>query len=321
MINVAYVFDENFSDAALVSVLSCMENNHEELVFHLITFENNAHNLKYINEEIALKNHRFKNYLFDVTRLNWSLGRLGARNSSPVNASFSNAAYLKIFIPELVQEDRVIFIDSDTLVGTCLRDLWENEIEGKMIAGVFNDGMPYFLKDEEDVFGYKSSDYVNTGVLLMDLNQLRQTKFVSKCQAAYKNYAAQIKFSDQDLINLALQTNKCLLHERFNTFAKFTENKEIIDKKIGSLKNSILHFIGDVKPWQSWNIPPFCDLWMRYANLATTKKIELTPITNLAQIIRQGQLLHAYGDYRAASSTKSRAIDILVKELNKKKSE
>ena len=60
---------------------------------------------------------------------------------------------------------------------------------------------------------------------------------------------------------------------------------------------------------------------MQYANLATTKKIELTPITNLAQIIKQGQLLHAYGEYRAASSTKSKVIDILVKELNKKKIE
>tara|TARA_A100001015_G_C14955134_1_gene698450 strand:+ start:491 stop:1456 length:966 start_codon:yes stop_codon:yes gene_type:complete len=321
MINVAYVFDENFSDATLVSVLSCMQNNQEELTFHLITFEKNAHNLKYINGEIALKNHIFKNYLFDINKVNWSLGRMGVRNKSPVNASFSNATYLKIFIPEIVQEDRVIFIDSDTLVGTCLRDLWENEMEGKMIAGVFNDGMSNFLEDEEDVFGYKNSDYINAGVLLMDLEQLRQTEFVSKCQAAYQDYAAKIKFNDQDLINLSLKTNKFLLPERFNTFAKFTENKEIVNKKISGLKNSILHFIGDVKPWQSWNIPPFCDLWMRYANLATTKKIELTPITNLAQIIRQGQLLHAYGDYRAASSTKSRAIDILVKELNKKKSE
>ena len=79
-----------------------------------------------------------------------------------------------------------------------------------------------------------------------------------------------------------------------------------------------MHFIGDVKPWQSWNITPFCDLWMQYAKLATTKKIELTPITNLAQIIKQGQLLHAYGDYQAASLVKTKTISVLMRELNQK---
>ena len=318
MINVAYVFDENFSDATLVSILSCIENNQEELAFHLVTFQDNTHNLELINKEIALKNHRSQNYMIDVEKVNWGLGRMGARNKSLANAPFSNATYLKILIPDLVKEDKVIFIDSDTLVGTCLRDLWENKIKGKMIAGVFNDGMSNFLKDEEDVFGYKNDDYINAGVLLMDLEQLRQIKFVSKCQVAYQEFATQIQFNDQDLINFTLKTDKFLLPVRFNTFAKFTESKAIVDKKIEDLKNSILHFIGDVKPWQSWNIPPFCDLWMQYAKLATTKKIELTPITNLAQIIKQGQLLHAYGDYQAASLVKTKTISVLMRELNQK---
>lgn len=321
MINIAYVFDENFSDATLVSVLSCIENNHEELTFHLITFENNLHNLDLINKEIIHKSNKVKNYLVDVDKVNWSLGRMEARNNTLAAAAFSNASYLKLLIPELISEEKILFLDSDTLVGNCLKDLYETDLGPNLVAGVYNDGMKKFITNEGDIFGYKNADYINTGVLLMNLENLRKANFFSECKKYYYEHQSKLKFPDQDLLNLILASKKLLLKERFNTFAKFTENEEIVNKKIASLKNSILHFVGDVKPWQSWNIPPFCNLWLQYANLATTKKIELTPITNLAQIIRQGQLLHSYGDYHAASSTKSRAINILVKELNKKKSE
>ena len=317
MINIAYVFDENFSDAALVSILSCIANNNLNIRFHLITFEKNSHNLELINKEISLKEQEYKNYLVDNNKVNWSLGNLSYRNSSQTNASFSNATYLKLFIPELIQEDRVIFLDCDTLVGSCLKDLYEYKIKGKLIAGVVDDGISAYLEDEKDIFGYKKGNYINAGVLLLNLEGLRKINFVSKCERAYEEFSSQIKFNDQDLINLTLESDKHILPERFNTFAKFTEKQDIVEKKINSLNKSILHFIGDIKPWQSWNLPPFCELWMQYANLVSNKKIELTPIANLSQILKQAQLLHSYGDYQTASSVKSRAINILMRELNK----
>ena len=101
----------------------------------------------------------------------------------------------------------------------------------------------------------------------------------------------------------------------FRRIMRCTKNS--VAQKIECLDDSILHFIGDIKPWQSWNLPPFCELWMQYANLVSNKKIELTPIANLSQILKQAQLLHSYGDYQTASSVKSRAINILMRELNK----
>ena len=317
MINIAYGFDENFSDAALVSILSCITNNNENLTFHLITFEENTDNLDMINKEILLKNQQYKNYLVDSDKVNWKLGSLGIRNNSPATASFTNATYLKILIPNLVQEDKIIFLDSDTLVGNCLKELFEYQTKGKIIAGVSDDGVSSFLGDEEDIFGYKKNDYINAGVLLMDLEKMRSINFVSKCYSAYQKYSSQIKFNDQDLINLTLKSEKFLLPERFNTLVKFSEKQNIVNKKINSLENSILHFIGNIKPWQSWNLPSFCNIWMQYATLASTKKIELTPITKLSQMTKQGQLLHSYGDYHAASLAKSRAINILIEQLNK----
>ncbi len=318
MINVAYVFDENFSDAALVSILSCITNNNFNIKFHLITFKKNNRNLQLLNKEISLKDQQYKNYLVDDNKVNWSLGNLSYRNSSQSTASLSNATYLKLFIPELIQEDRVIFLDCDTLVGACLKDLYEYEIKGNLIAGVVDDGISAFLEEnEEDIFGYRKGVYINAGVLLMNLEGLRKINFVSKCKGAYEEYFSQIKFNDQDLINLTLESDKYSLPERFNTFARYSEKQDIVDKKINNLNNSILHFIGDIKPWQSWNLPPFCELWMQYAKLAATKNIKLTPITILSQIIKKAQLLHSYGDYQTASLVKSRAIDILIRELNK----
>ena len=114
--------------------------------------------------------------------------------------------------------------------------------------------------------------YINAGVLLMNLEGLRKINFVSKCKGAYEEHLLK-KFNDQDLINLTLESDKFILPERFNTFARYSEKQDIVDKKINNLNNSILHFIGDIKPWQSWNLPPFCELLDAIRRASSTKKI------------------------------------------------
>ena len=319
MINVAYVFDENFTVPALVSILSAIDTNkNENLCFHLITYQENSEYLKAINDEIIAKNHYVKNYLVDGNHfLSWVPGSvMQYRNSAIENAPFSNAAYLKLLLPSLIGEDKVIFLDSDTLVGKCLADLYNWDLRDYVVGGVFSDGMDIFLNGE-DIFGYKSSEYLNTGVLLMDLKKLRQIDFLNKCKKAYNKFASRLKFADQDIINLVLTSQKTVLPERFNVFMKFSDDQHTIEKKINKLENSILHFVGDVKPWQSWNLPRFCEIWEKFARLAGKENIRLTPITNLSQIIKHGQLLHSYGDYRNASLVKSKAISVLLKEMHK----
>ncbi len=319
MINVAYVFDKNFADPAIVSIVSAIKNNKEQSIcFHLVTFRDNNEKLEIINNEIIEQKQIVKNYIIDKSKIEWRSGTvMESRNHSNVNAPFSNAAYLKLTLPEIISEDKIIFIDSDTLVGKCLWDLFNINLQESFVGGVPDDGVHSYLKDENDLFGYKHKDYLNTGVLLMDLKKLRAMSFFKECEIAHQKYNDRLKFGDQDLLNLVLVSKKLVLPQRFNIFAKFSESKNSVAQKIECLDDSILHFIGDIKPWQSWNLPPFCELWMQYANLVSNKKIELTPITNLSQILKQAQLLHSYGDYQTASSVKSRAINILMRELNK----
>ena len=108
MINVAYVFDKNFADPAIVSIVSAIKNNKEQSIcFHLVTFRDNNEKLEIINNEIIEQKQIVKNYIIDKSKIEWRSGTvMESRNHSNVNAPFSNAAYLKLTLPEIISEDK-----------------------------------------------------------------------------------------------------------------------------------------------------------------------------------------------------------------------
>ena len=147
-------------------------------------------------------------------------------------------------LPEIISEDKIIFIDSDTLVGKCLWDLFNINLQESFVGGVPDDGVRSFLQDDNDLFGYKHKDYLNTGVLLMDLKKLRAMNFFKECEIAHQKYNDRLKFADQDLLNLVLVSKKFVLPQRFNIFTKFTENKNSVAQKIKCLEDPICISLG-----------------------------------------------------------------------------
>jgi len=99
---------------------------------------------------------------------------------------FPYMAMTRCFLPEILKENKVMYIDTDTTVVDSLIDLWNFNLNGKCLAARAEDG-----------------DYFNSGVLLMDLNKMRTlntnsqfTRLLTKCK---------MMFPDQDAINIVLK--------------------------------------------------------------------------------------------------------------------
>lgn len=121
---------------------------------------------------------------------------------------------LKITLPEAINESKVIVLDTDVTILNDISILWD-------LFQSFNKDQVLGLVENQSNWYLKSSPYgrhpwpalgrgFNTGVILMDLQQLRAKKFNKLWENATKYVLREISetsLADQDIINAVLKYN------------------------------------------------------------------------------------------------------------------
>ncbi|WP_051231179.1 glycosyltransferase family 8 protein [Kaistia adipata] len=149
------------------------------------------------------------------------------------------ATYARLFLPDLLPEhDRAIYIDSDALVIADLEPLWRMELGDELVAGVVDSEMrPVSLGK----FGVPAGQYINAGVLLMNLERWREERIGPRCVDQLMRHP-ELEHADQTAINIVAKGRIRHLDRCFNFFAAKPLPKEGMDPRI-------LHFAGPDKPW------------------------------------------------------------------------
>ena len=154
----------------------------------------------------------------------------------------SVAALYRLLIPQIFPADidKCIYLDSDIIVNLDIKELWQIELGDKVFAAVpeilsykTNDSMKYFFPLCEDGI-VKCEDYFNSGVLLMNLNRLRneENKITDGLIFCSKNHKYQ-GYGDQDILNYCFSTQALKLPAKFNRFSQYVRlEKESPGKKI-----------------------------------------------------------------------------------------
>ena len=173
----------------------------------------------------------------------------------------SRGALFRILIPSLLSEERVIYLDCDVLVNLDVRELWDVPLEGRLLAGAL-DYPPRKAKRSFSaealrlrLIGSRISEYVNSGVLLMDLRQInRELDLAASAAWWYPRYGHQISHADQDFINSLFRGRIKILEDRFN--------KRDLE---GDVEDAIVHAIRHPKPWEGFRGTPLERLyWNTY---------------------------------------------------------
>lgn len=123
----------------------------------------------------------------------------------------------------LSDEDRIIYLDVDTIVDGPIYDLWNFNMGACPIAG-----------------RVEQEDYINSGVLLMNLKHIRACKYDEQLIDLLKR--CRFSFPDQDAINIVYKNRIAHLPSKFNVIGRdiVYDNEEDI---------LIRHFAGITKPW------------------------------------------------------------------------
>ena len=111
----------------------------------------------------------------------------------------SIAAYARLFIGSMLPDEveKVLYLDSDTLIRDSLIELYDTELKPFVIGGI-RDSFSFLNKK---VFGIKRGDlFINSGVLLIDLVGWRNNKIENY---VYKVISSEKKIfqGDQGVIN------------------------------------------------------------------------------------------------------------------------
>ena len=192
---------------------------------------------------------------------------------------FSLACYLRLIIPEVIPESKVIYLDGDLIVQTDLSELFKGEIGNNSIGGVYDeDGEKTSLLTK-----IKNGQYVNSGVLILNLDELRNNQFFQKCTEIYNKYGDEITWPDQCIINKYGEGRKILINPNWNFRFPIQKNLQMPTSDIiAKFKTAnIVHFIGVIKPW-SINCPTHLGVfWWGYANRLNLPNLSRKPYNSL----------------------------------------
>ena len=130
-----------------------------------------------------------------------------------VDDTFPIASYSRLFLTKLTNVNKMIYLDCDSLVLGELYELWDTDLQGYMFAGVM-DAVSTFYREE---IGLKKTDiYVNAGVLLMNLEEMRRNNWISKVKEFIIKFNGSVPHHDQGIINGISKGKIKTVHPKFN---------------------------------------------------------------------------------------------------------
>jgi lipopolysaccharide biosynthesis glycosyltransferase len=239
MINVVLSADEKYFPGLYCVIGSVIQSSRDNFNFYVL--DGGLSNLSKQKVISLLKRKSFQSQIFYIVPDNSSLKTLILRKE------MTSIAYARLLIPELILESRVLYLDSDTLVFSDVAELWNDDsLVGEMLCAVADKETLCLADDSKkacDMLGVSPrKKYFNSGILLMDLDQLRSNKFSVKCIEFQLKYGSICRFHDQSPINFIYSDRIREIPLKWNTPVW------LIDSKPWTKPSSILHYTNE-RPW------------------------------------------------------------------------
>ncbi len=164
----------------------------------------------------------------------------------------SKNAWHRIFIPSVCKDfDRVVYVDSDTMIMRDIDPLINFNLTNKFAAFIENN-----FNSAHRLFGDQDRIYFNAGVFVADLNYWRSLNLEEKIIKDVLSEGVTLML-EQDRLNLAFSNVFQPLPITFNYPAYYEDSWQV------AITNPlVVHFFGPNKPWQKENnVLPLAIKW------------------------------------------------------------
>lgn len=279
VINVVYITDENYALPTTVSITSLKYNINIgiKINIYIITNELSDYSLKRLT---ALNGDNFN--IFIVNEYNENIYKINT-----THAHVTKISLFKFFIHKILNHlDKVLYIDSDTVILKSIENLFNIDINNYFIAAISD--MRGIIHGKNNI-KLGISNYFNSGIMLMNLKKMRDFTIDEKLIQA-KFLENILGFMDQTALNKCLHNKTLYIDIKFNLMldniieSKYSVNdvNRFYNKQYTSFSQMIdecfvFHFANKMKPW-IYIDRPYYDIFKKFYKLSPYQKENLIRI-------------------------------------------
>jgi len=166
--------------------------------------------------------------------------------------------YFRILAPLLLPEtvDRILYLDSDTVIHGDIENLYNTDFNNNLFVACTQISGFLHLMNMIRLGVGKDYVYMNTGIMLMNIKELRKITDVPKIRKYTIKNKWKLILYDEDILckffgNRVKTVSPCIynLADRI-IVTNNIKNKEKIDADWVKNNNIIIHYFGKNKPWK-----------------------------------------------------------------------
>lgn len=272
-VNIAMALDEGYLYPTVVSMTSMLENKNEKSEYHYYIMHPGDFSER-SKEILKSLERKYPNCVVNLINMEnkFKTARQG---------HVTTPAYYRLALSDILptDEDRVIWLDGDTIIFKDLTEMFNLDMTGYCYKGFLD--YPYHLH-ELDAFGIKSRDYICSGVMLLNLEELRKNDAVSRYEKFIEKNNAKLSCHDQTTINVMFHDKIGILPAKYGLFNFHTKqeameypnrlrsNKKYTAREMKAAFNNpyLFHYV-KFKPWRGHKckngLINGIEVWWQYA--------------------------------------------------------
>jgi lipopolysaccharide biosynthesis glycosyltransferase len=253
-IHLGIAFDQNYLSPFYALLTSILENNSKnKIVIHAIitgVSEKEQEDIRtYIGKHNSSEIHYYHIDQEAVSKL-------------VLVSKWTPAVYYRLFFPLIIPQDieRLLYIDTDTLVVNDLSELYSKKLDSYPVGAVYDN----YVKTAPQLGIEQEGNYFNSGVLLIDLPKWREQQISEKTMRFLSENPEKIKFVDQDALNAVLKNNWKKLNWKYNTMYSVIPQDIRRDQLKDFLKDKVIIHFTLQRPWNVLCANRYRDLYYNY---------------------------------------------------------
>ena len=256
-IELAIAFDRNYLLPFYALMASIVDHHPKGCIrIHSIATGVEPEELRKIEQYVEQYGHSIRFYEIDQSLV----------SSFTLNQNWTHAVYYRLLFPFLVPSEleRLLYIDTDTLVVGDLRELFDHPLTGFPVGAVYDN----YVRKNPDIGIDTEGNYFNSGMLLIDLPEWKRQKVSERAFDYLEKYPERISFVDQDALNAVLVDNWYKLDFRFNTLYSYIPTETSRAGLDQFLQDKLLLHFTLQRPWERQCKNRFRHLYFHYLRQA-----------------------------------------------------
>lgn len=259
IVPIFFSVNDAYSPFLATAIHSIRENASPDFRYHIhiLTDDISEENRRKLS---ALGTDSFCIEFHPLSRLLRSLPAVEKLSQHCFGAFSSLTIYFRLFIPELFpQYDKGIYLDADLVAPGDISWLYREPLGRRLVGAVADYSIQKiapFMQYIDEYVGVDHKNYVNSGVLLLNMKRLREVDLSGRFLSWVEKYGLETVAPDQDYLNALCWDGIQYLDPDWNAMP--SECLSVMDNP------QIIHFNLASKPWLNEQVP-YDQVFWKYA--------------------------------------------------------